>query len=127
MESSSSGSSSSPNFFPIGIEQWIMLASVHNAKVAYNRRIQQGNAKSSPAFDSVITVCPIFEHERELLNQIVSFYCDHVRVLARSTATEYNMDRSLPFLQGEEAFQMSLTTNSVNYAVLFWKKTYLTL
>jgi len=91
--------SSTHNFYPLGLEQWIMLASVHNAKVAYNRRIQQGNVTSPLAFDSVMTVCPIFEHDRELLNQILSFYCDHVRVLSRSTATEYNLEKHIPFLQ----------------------------
>ena len=75
------------------------MASVHNAKQVYKRHRRTNQFESRPAFDSVMTVCATFEHEVQALTSILSYYCDHVRILSRSTATEYQwLDKHIPFL-----------------------------
>ena len=75
------------------------MASVHNARQIYKRHRKTNQFESRPAFDSVMTVCAVFEHEVQALANILGYYCDHVRILPRSTATEYQwLDKHIPFL-----------------------------
>jgi len=111
---------SSPNFEPLGMTQWIMMASMHDAKRYYNAKAEAGTLDLSgrPTFDVVMTVCPVFHHDIEKLSDILAHYCDHVRVLRRSTASEYpNIHRAIPFLKDiiEAARSVVEIGNGYNY------------
>jgi hypothetical protein len=92
---------STKSFSPLNIEQWTSLASIRIARDIYNLPAVQ-KTRGTAKFTRIILVCAIMEADFEALSEILSEYCDHVKVLNRSTVEAYPNRKgikALPFIQ----------------------------
>jgi len=95
---------SAETFAPLNVEQWTMLVSAKSSQERFHTSLGSNGKHDlpileNPPFDHVILVCAVLKMDEEILKDILSLYCDHVVVLARSTAEVYTNLKPLPFVQ----------------------------
>jgi hypothetical protein len=102
---------SSSTFKPLNVEQWSMLVSIQRARDTFLKSNDTGYHHHS--FDQIQVVCAVLQSEFGVLKDIISDYCDRIVRLSKSTATEYQKEQALPFLQ--EIVETSIAQNQKDF------------
>jgi hypothetical protein len=103
---------SSSTFQPLNVEQWSMLVSIQRARDTFMKRNDTGYHHHH-SFDQIQVVCAVLQSEFGVLKDILSDYCDRIVRLSKSTATEYQKEQALPFLQ--EIVDTSIAPNQKDF------------
>lgn len=90
---------SATSYAPLNVEQWTSLQSAKAARDEFRAKIVE--VEGDRGFDEVVMVCAIFNEDKEVLDEVLTRYCDEVKILPRSTATEHPDEglKALPFVQ----------------------------